>query len=378
MMNTHAWSARGAVLLTLVLAPACREHGPTAVIETTRVATRPSHPVLPGATPAARFGGEGPTSAPAASDDLAGLFSFDLPPGWKELAPTRERVINLQPAGDPAAAVTLSFLPGSAGGLAANVNRWRRQMGADALTPEAVAALSTHPLLNREATLVDVSGEFAGMGEGDVLPDQQLLGLIVCEESGSLFLKFTGPRALVESEREAFLGFAGSLGLGGGHGGMEDPHAGHDHPPEAQSSGGLTWTAPEGWKQQAPRAMREVTFVPAEHPEVECYIARLLGNGGGLMGNLNRWRGQFGAADLTQVEFESLPRVRMLGQDVPLLEVTGDFTGMSGDTAEGQGLLGVACIRETDSLFVKMTGPASSVHALRAEFEAFVVSLEDH
>lgn len=382
MMTTLARSP-GAAALTVLLFVACGERGPTAVIETTRVATQPSHPVLRGATPAQRFGETSSASAPA-SDDLSGLFDYDLPDGWKELPPTRDRVVNLQPGGDAAAACTLSFLPGSAGGLVDNVNRWRRQMGADPLPAETVAGLPTHPLLNRDATLVEVSGSFAGMGQGEALPDQQLLGLIVSEEQGSLFLKFTGPRALVEAERSAFLDFARSLHLHDAHGGGgEDPHAGLD--PATMSgassasggSGGLAWTPPAGWKEQAPRAMREVTFVPEGHPDVECYISRLGGNGGGLMMNLNRWRGQFGAAALTQVELESLPTVKVLGQDVPVLEVTGDFTGMSGETASGQGLLGIACIREQDSLFVKMTGPAAAVHALRGEFEAFVRSLEE-
>lgn len=392
MMTTLARSPRAtalaAVFPAVFLIGACGDRGPTAVIEDTRVATHPSHPVLRGATPAQRFGEMSAPSAPA-SDDLAGLFAYDLPPGWKELPPTRERVVNLQPGGDASAACTLSFLPGSAGGLVDNVNRWRRQMGADPLPAETVAGLPTHPLLNRDATLVEVTGSFAGMGQGETLPDQQMLGLIVCEEQGSLFLKFTGPRELVERERSAFLDFARSLHLDDAHagaGGGADPHAGLD--PSSMGgmsgamaggggSGSLGWTPPAGWKAQAPRAMREVTFVPEGHPEVECYISRLGGNGGGLMSNLNRWRGQFGGTALTQAEFDSLPTIEVLGQDVPILEVTGDFTGMSGDTAEGQGLLGVACIRERDSLFIKMTGPASAVHALRGEFEAFARSLEE-
>ncbi len=360
---------------------ACSETGPTAEITARRTASLPSSPVLPGATPRERFEAPGMRKPTQGSDDL---IDYDLPEGWKVVAPTSERFVNLRPAGDPAAECYLSFLGGSAGGLEANVNRWRTQIGAQPLGAAEVAALPKVQLLGREGTLVDVTGTFVGMGEAP-RADFQLLGVVVSETAGSLFLKFTGPAALVERERERFLAFTASLrlaeaeGAGGGHEHFEGD--GHDHGAEAstvpslEAVDGLAWKTPVGWALQPPRPMREVSFGLAEGGE--CYVTRLVGDAGGLRANLDRWSDQVGRGRLTDEAFAALEQVEVLGQRVPFLELEGDFTGMDGVVRAGQGVLGVAIIRAQDSLFVKLTGPESVVRAERANFLAFVSSLEE-
>lgn len=369
-------------LALLVGAPACREAGPTAEISARRTASKPSSRVVPGATPRQRFG-EQPSQSRGASDDL---IDYDLPDGWMAIAPTSDRLVNLRPAGDPEASCYLSFLQGSGGGLEANVNRWRAQFGAEPLTGAEVAALATLPMLGRDATLVEVEGAFTGMGGAPARAGFKLLGLVVSEPAGSLFLKFTAPAGLVELERERFLEFARSLRLAEQ---QDDAHAehhegdGHDHgeeaavksPADATRAGPLTWTVPPGWSVQPARMMREVTFALGDG--AECYVTRLVGDAGGLRANLDRWSDQVGRGRLTEEAFGALERVEMLGQKVPVLALEGDFTGMDGVTRAGQGLLGVACIRGQDSLFVKLTGPEPVVRAEHANFLAFVSSLEE-
>jgi hypothetical protein len=392
-----------ALLLPALLASvACRAAGPVAEIEARRTASRPSSPVLPGATASQRFGSEmppgssGPRATPSAPSDE--LLSYDVPEGWNELPPTGDRLINLQPAGAPDAACYLSFLGGAAGGLEANVNRWLAQFGADPLAGDVIAALPRHSMLGREATLVAVEGTFTGMGE-TLREDFGLLGLVVSEPTGSLFLKFTGPAALVEAERARFLAFAGSLRLpepgatsethgpgdGHDHGDEHFPGDGHDHgaPADAtvpaQPTGPLTWTAPEGWRPTGPRPMREVTFqMGPPEANAECYVALLPGDAGGLEANLNRWAvQQMGHAPLSAEAVAALPKIELMDTEVPLLALEGDFTDMSGATESAQGFLGVALIRPDMSVFVKFTGPAELVQAERERFVAFVASLEE-
>jgi hypothetical protein len=279
-------------------------------------------------------------------------------------------LVNLAPAGDPEAACYLSILPGGGGGLLENVNRWRKQFGAEPLEPTAVEALPTRPLLGRDATQVEVAGTFTGMGNSAPRAGFQLIGLLFSEPAGSLFLKFTGPAGLVALERERFFAFADSLRLFEQHG-ASSPAV--DAPPPAATR--LTWTAPPGWSEAPPRAMREVSFTLGGAGE--CYVTRLLGNAGGLRGNLDRWRGQIGREALDEAGFAALARVLVLGQEVPVLEEEGTFSGMNGVPQPDQGLLAVACIREGDSLFVKLTGPAELVRAERESFLAFVRSLRE-
>jgi len=353
-------------------------------IRETRTARQPSKPVLAGATTAMRFKGFR-RSEPEPSDDL---MDYDLPTGWKALPPTQDRLINLRPAGEPEAACTLSFLQGSAGGLEANVNRWRKQFGAEPLSAAEVAGLPTFPLLGRDAALVEVEGTFAGMGDIEPRAGFRLLGLVISEPDGSLFLKFTGPGALVQNERENFLSLARSLHLAEGHasaggsGAMGAPSSSvpSSVPPQVMAStvtagGRITWSVPEGWQQEGPRPMREVSFQLG--PEAECYVTRLTGDAGGLRANLDRWCTQFGRDRLGAAEFAALPKATVLGIEVPVLELEGAFTGMEGSTQEGHGLLAIACIRASDSVFVKLTGPIEVVRAQRENFMAFVSSLQE-
>jgi len=363
----------------------CGDPGPSVEIAGQRTASRPSGNVLRDASPSQRFSASSPEPAPTTpSDDV---IAYDLPEGWRAVAPTRERLVNLRPAGHPEAECYLSFLPGDGGGLAQNVNRWRAQLGAPALDAAAVAALPTHALLGRQAALVEAEGTFTGMGTTPARAGFQLLGLAVSEPEGSLFLKFTGPAELVTAERARFLAFADSLRLSAGQGAVggegHGPGDGHDHgPSEAQAEpvpdsapSGLRWTTPAGWRRGPARTMREVTFL--FEGGGECYVTRLVGAAGGLRGNLDRWSEQMGQGRLTDAAFETLPRVDVMGSPVPVLAVEGSFTGMDGRTLSDQGLLGAAVIRDTDSLFVKFTGPAALVQAERQNFLAFLTSLEE-
>lgn len=365
-----------ALLLGSCVLACAQSAGPRVEIENSRTATRAYKPVLPGATSAQRFGEDRPGPV-AGSDDPASAIAYDLPEGWEKLRPTRERLFDLRPAGDAEASCYLTFLPGGGGGLEANVNRWIGQFGGEPLSGEEIAALPKHTMLGREATLVELQGSFAGM-DGAARPGFALLGLILSDASGGIFLKFTAPSARVAEERENFLRLAGSLRLNQGGGSAEHgADAEHAHEATAGTSGGFSFVAPPGWHQTEPRTMREVNFAIAHSADTECYITRLGGDGGGLLPNLNRWRSQFGEGPLSSDELAALERVTMLGQEVAVLEVGGDFTGMDGKPRTNQGMLGVAWIGAGESLFVKLVGAKDVVHAERANFIAFVQSLRE-
>ncbi|MFN4243311.1 MAG: hypothetical protein ACK4PI_08750 [Tepidisphaerales bacterium] len=52
----------------------------------------------------------------------------------------------------------------------------------------------------------------------------------------------------------------------------------------------IQWVVPAGWVQRPASGMRYATLVPPGGPEVT--VTRLSGDGGGILANLNRWRGQ--------------------------------------------------------------------------------------
>lgn len=146
---------------------------------------------------------------------LAGLFQYETPDGWKEAAPTQMRLVNMRFGEGDAGECYLTVLSGGGGGLLANVGRWYGQMSEPAPSAEEVDALPRALLLNRSAVVVDLSGTFKGMG-GPAKEDYRLVGRILPEQqsgdsSFSMFLKMTGPKAVVDANFEKFEQFCQSL-----------------------------------------------------------------------------------------------------------------------------------------------------------------------
>lgn len=122
------------------------------------------------------------------------------------------RVINFSLGENGEGECYVARLPGAGGGLLANVNRWRAQMGVEPLTEEQVDALPTKPLFGQPARYMTVDGSFTpGMGSTDTFPNYRLLGLILASDAGAVFVKMTGPKDLVIKNEAAFDQFTQSI-----------------------------------------------------------------------------------------------------------------------------------------------------------------------
>ncbi|MDA7921922.1 hypothetical protein N9B73_09210 [Verrucomicrobiales bacterium] len=140
----------------------------------------------------------------------------------------------------------------------------------------------------------------------------------------------------------------------------------------------LAYDTPEGWEEKPGSSMRDVNFVFGENGEGSCYLARLPGAGGGMVANVNRWRGQFKANPLTEAEIAALPKLALFRQPATLVEVDGPFApGMgSTDTFDDYRLRGLILASSAGAVFVKMTGPKALVAANSDAFNQFVASLD--
>jgi len=137
----------------------------------------------------------------------------------------------------------------------------------------------------------------------------------------------------------------------------------------------LQWTTPAGWNREPDRPMRLATFTTAGGA-VECYVIVLAGSAGGVAANINRWRQQMGQSALSPEEIAGLPKLQVLGQEAPLVTITGDYAGMSGEIKTGQTLMGTVCPWGDQTVFVKMIGPEAAVTAEAGAFTAFCESLK--
>lgn len=383
-------------LTAAYLLPSCNPSGGVEQISETRTLTAPKEAPKEDVSSAQRFG---MTAQPARQAMApAPMFSFKTPEGWEELPAKEFRPINLRPAGDPKAECYVSSFGGSGGGLTENVNRWRKQMKLEPVDEAAVAALPKKPLLGGEATFVELDGNYGGMGGDQDNPDFKMVGLIMAQGGSAVFIKFTGPKALVDQEKPKFEEFCasitaaptadphGGMAAGGPVSGSDSPNLPEGHPSIGKAMPGasmptadatkLSWTAPEGWVQSEMRAMREVTFTLGPDSKTECYVSRLLNRGGGLENNINRWAGQMGHEPLSADAIAALPKIKVLGNDCPVVELKGTYTDMGGAAHPDSLLLGAISEVGTDAYFIKMVGPAADVEAHKAKFSAFCESLK--
>lgn len=129
------------------------------------------------------------------------------------------------------------------------------------------------------------------------------------------------------------------------------------------------WTTPDGWGELPGNSLRLANFLVAGDSRVECYLTLLVGDGGGLVANANRWLDQMSLAPLSEAEVEALPRAEFYGGEGMLIDVTGTYGGMQGEGGEGYRLVGLGQVASGEARFLKMVGPSSVVDG---EVEAFL------
>ena len=128
-------------------------------------------------------------------------FSWTVPEAWKALPAGSMQVAKfaVPERGDARAEVSVSIFPTDTGGILANVNRWRRQLGLgeieEAGLQDCVSPLKAAP----DAVVADLANN-----------GRQIVGAIVPRGDRWWFYKLMGDSAAVTPEREAFIQFAAS------------------------------------------------------------------------------------------------------------------------------------------------------------------------
>jgi len=135
-----------------------------------------------------------------------GAFTFMRPEAWKWIIPTstmRKAQLEVPGVNREKAEITFfHFGPGQGGGVQANVDRWFGQFQGGPTSQSEVTQGRTR------IHYVQAEGTFqSGMPGGPTTPLQNyaLLGAILTDaESGDVFVKMTGPKALVQSAAQLF------------------------------------------------------------------------------------------------------------------------------------------------------------------------------
>lgn len=132
----------------------------------------------------------------------------ETPAGWEPTPSTgSQRLAGYRIGKGPESVeMTVTQFPGEVGGLVANVNRWRDQVG----LPEADAAK-----IKTESATLEVGGVKCVYVDVTGPSGKRILGVIYPALGQTIFFKMSGPADAVGKEKAAFEKYASSFQLGG-------------------------------------------------------------------------------------------------------------------------------------------------------------------
>jgi hypothetical protein len=144
------------------------------------------------------------TNAKEAPSESSEKPIWIVPRGWREVPPAQFLLAKFETGElDGKAEVNVSMLAGTGGGVLANVNRWRRQLGLEAVDEDGLSKLVTAVDADGgKVLMVDFKGTDAKTGQ-----PARMVGAIVPQAEKTWFYKLMGNEATVDKEKESFTKF---------------------------------------------------------------------------------------------------------------------------------------------------------------------------
>ena len=316
----------------------------------------------------------------AASGSAQPQLTWQTPEGWTEVPPGEMRVASFKIQGQNGkqADVSVIPLPGLPGSDEANVNRWRGQVGLSTMSPDELKkSAESVEAGGQPAQLYDIAGKNPGNGEAT-----RILGVIQHRPDAVWFFKMTGDADLAEQQKPAFVAFLKSVKFTTAPAQTELPPS---HPPigdmgmgvpataagPISSEGKPNWQVPAGWQEVSGGQflVAKFTLTGAGGATAAVNVSSSAGEGGGLAGNINRWRGQLGLTSLSDGDVTKLvTTIDVPGGKAALVELSGT------DVRTGQPtrLVGVMVTQSGQTWFYKLMGDAKVVESQKDAFTRFV------
>jgi hypothetical protein len=277
--------------------------------------------------------------------------------------------------------VSVIPLPGLAGSDLDNVNRWRGQVGLPSVSEAELTKLALPvEIAGQSANLYEQAGSNAGSGE-----KSRILAAITRRDGTAWFFKMTGDDGLVAEQKPAFIEFLKSVSFPAAATQAQLPPS---HPPidggnmmaqpaTAPSSGQPkpNWEVPSGWKEVpgGQFLVAKFTLTGAANAQANVNVSMSPGEGGGMIANFNRWRGQLGLPPVAEAD---------LAKDIQPLDLPGgkasvaDITGQDAKSGQKVRLLAVVIPRAGETWFYKLMGNAEVVRQEKDAFMKFVQSVK--
>lgn len=125
-----------------------------------------------------------------------------------------------------------------------------------------------------------------------------------------------------------------------------------------------------GWRRIPGTKFRIVNYLAGKDESVEIFLGE---SSGEVLGNANRWLGQYGLTPLQSQEF--LGKMQMMDREAFIVEAQGTYVpGMGSPNQENSAMIGIIRPSGSNIITLKMTGPADEVESMREEFYQYVQS----
>ena len=374
LAHCHLWPLAAAALIA-VAAGCDRDSVKVYQADASDTATTPPPAAAPGTMPATM-----PDGLDVPDNSGQPQLKYTLPDGWKEKALTQMRVASFE-VSENGKAADISVIPLGAmsGGDAANVNRWRGQVGQSPLDETAVAQLSEKiTVAGQPADLYDIAGTSPGSGD-----PERIIGTILHSDTATWYFKMTGDADLTAKQKANFIAFLKSVEFGqpAEPAAMDLSQLPPSHPaisgmnataPNAADTGTKPiWTVPADWKE-GPLAQFLVAkfIIGSDEATAAVNVSSLSGDGGGLAANVNRWRAQLGQPPLTEDDIAKLPTIDASGVKATLVQINGT----DARSRQPASLVGVVLPLNGQTWFYKLMGDKEVVSQQIPAFTQFVQS----
>jgi hypothetical protein len=147
--------------------------------------------------------------------------------------------------------------------------------------------------------------------------------------------------------------------------------------PPSAPQGKVTWRVPRGWQEKPGSGFRYATFVIPGSGTLkgDLSVTVLEGDAGGLLSNVNRWRGQIGLADLTDNQLAGASRsIRPAGRAMTFVNFVSE--GLLIDGKFKKRLMAAIYSAEGKSWFFKLIGEDRLVQSAEKDFLKFLESVK--
>jgi hypothetical protein len=266
-------------------------------------------------------------------------------------------------------------LPGMAGRDIDNVNRWRGQVGLEPISEEAMAkAAEQVEVAGQKAQLFDLGGQNPSSGD-----KTRILAAMQRRDETSWFFKMNGDDALVAQQKPAFVQFLKSLQFSAPAPQAQMPAshppvdgsalAGHVPTGTSENADKPKWQTPPGWTEAPGGQFLVAKFTIAGATPTSVNVSMSGGEGGGVAGNVNRWRGQLGLSQASEAELGKLMTQVDTGSGKAMFV---DMTGTDARTGQKTRLVGAIVLQANRTWFYKLMGNEQVVTEQKDAFMKFV------